>query len=132
MKTPSLSATLLTNVVTSAMAGVALLAAPALIGDLMGDVPAWLCRLVGAGLLLFAAWVYWVRGNLPASGPWVAWVLGLDLAWILATPVVMLIFADQLNLWGKLLLIDVALIVTGFAALERYWLGRMKRDACIN
>lgn len=130
MKMPSLSATLLTNITTSAVAGLALLAAPEPIGEFMGGVASWLCRLIGAGLVLFAIGVYGVQRSLPGSVRGVGWVLALDIAWVLATPIVMLVFAGQLNLGGHLLLVDVALLVSGFALLERYWLKQAKhRDA---
>lgn len=131
MKIPSLSATLLTNTVTSAIAGLLLLAIPNPIAAFMGNVAPWLLQLVGAGLVLFALGVFMVRRTLPRSGSTtgVAWVLALDMTWIIATPVVMLVYAQQLNLWGHLLLADVALLVMGFACLERYWLKRMKAGA---
>lgn len=129
MKTPSLSATLLTNSVTSALAGALLLAMPSAIGDFMGGVAPWLLQLVGAGLVLFALGVHKVRRALPASRSGVAWVLALDVSWIVATPVVMLVYAQALNVWGHLLLADVALLVCVFAGLERYWLKRMKGGA---
>lgn len=128
MKIPSLSATLLTNLVTSAVAGLLLLVIPSVIGDFMGGVAPWLLQLVGAGLILFALGVFAVRRSLPTSESTsgVAWILALDLTWIIATPVVMLVYAQQLSLWGHLLLADVALLVMVFACLERYWLKRMK------
>lgn len=131
MKVPSLSATLLTNTVTSAIAGLLLLAVPNPIGAFMGGVAPWLLQLVGAGLVLFALGVFRVRRALPGSGSitGVAWVLALDITWIIATPVVMLVYAQQLSLWGHLLLADVALLVMGFACLERYWLKRMRAGA---
>lgn len=131
MKIPSLSATLLVNIVTSAIAGLLLLAAPDPIGAFMGTVAPWLLQLVGAGLVLFALGVFMVRRALPGSGSTagVAWVLALDMTWIIATPVVMLVYAQQLSLWGHLLLADVALLVMGFACLERYWLKRMRAGA---
>ena len=131
MQVPSLSATLLTNTVTSAIAGLLLLAAPNPIGAFMGGVAPWLLQLVGAGLALFALSVLLVRRTLPGSGSTtgVDWVFALDVTWIIATPVVMLVYAQQLSLWGHLLLADVTLLVMGFSCLERYWLKRMRAGA---
>lgn len=129
MKTPSLSATLLTNTATSALAGILLLTLPAPIGEFMGGVALWLLRLVGAGLLMFALGVHLVNRGLPTTGRWVTTVLLFDIAWILATPVVMLVFAQQLSIWGHLLLAEVALIVTAFASLEWHWLKRIKNGS---
>lgn len=131
MKIPSLAVTLLTNTVTSAIAGFLLMTVPNPIGAFMGGVVPWLLQLVGAGLVLFALGVFWVRRTLPGPGSstGVAWVFALDMTWIIATPVVMLVYAQQLSFWGQLLLADVALLVMGFACLERYWLKRMRAGA---
>ena len=65
MKIPSLTTTLLVNVICSATAGAVLVIAPAAMTGIIGEVPAWLCQLVGAGLMLFAGWVYWISRRLP-------------------------------------------------------------------
>ncbi|TGG92842.1 hypothetical protein E4656_11995 [Natronospirillum operosum] len=129
MKIPGISATLMTNILLSGLSGILLLAFPGLISDVMGGVPAWLLQGVGVGLLLFAAGVYGVRRALPDARSGVAWVLAFDVAWIVATPVVMVVFASQLSLWGHILLADVALIVTAFALLEWRWLKAPEVEA---
>jgi multisubunit Na+/H+ antiporter MnhF subunit len=120
MKYPTLSATLKTNAAFSAIGG-ALLLAPAVLADLMGTIPVWLCQAVGLGLLIFAADVLWVALRLPRSQRFVSWIFAADVAWVLATPVVMLAFAAQLSIWAQLILLDVALVVGVFAFLE--WRG---------
>lgn len=129
MKLPGITATLMTNVLVSALSGTLLLAIPNLLSDVMGSVPAWLLQGVGFGLLLFAAGVYGVRRALPDARRGVAWVLVLDIAWVLATPVVMVVFASQLSLWGHILLVDAALIVAAFALLEWRWLKAASMEA---
>lgn len=124
MKIPGLPITLLVNVVCSVIAGVILVVASSTMSDIIGDVPAWLCQLVGVGLMLFAAWVYWISRRLPDARTGVAWVFALDMVWVLGVPVVMVVFASHLSLWGHFLLGGSALLVAGFAWLEWYWLKR--------
>lgn len=128
MKIPSLTTTLRVNVICSAAVGAILVAAPATMAGIIGDVPAWLCQLVGAGLLLFAAWVYWVSRRLPDARTGVAWVFALDMVWVVGVPVVMVVFASYLTLWGHLLLGGSALLVADFAWLEWHWFKRMPAD----
>ncbi len=125
MKIPGLTTTLLVNVICSAIAGTVLIVLPATMAGIMGDVPAWLCQLVGAGLVLFAVWVYWIYRGLPDARIGVAWVFALDMVWVVGVPVVMVAFASHLTLWGHLLLGGSALLVADFAWLEWYWFKRM-------
>lgn len=131
MRIPGLSTTLIVNVICSAIAGAVLVLAPSTMAGVIGDVPAALCQLVGAGLILFAAWVYWISRRLPDARTGVAWVFALDMVWVLGVPVVMVVFANYLTLWGQLLLGGSAVLVAEFAWLEWYWFKRMPdgRDA---
>lgn len=125
MSIPDLKTTLLINTVSSATAGAVLVVAPTTMAGIIGDVLAWLCQLVGAGLMLFAAWVYWISRRLPNARTGVSWIFALDMVWVLGVPVVMLIFASHLTLWGHLLLGGSAALVAVFALLEWHWLKRM-------
>ncbi|MBC53098.1 MAG: hypothetical protein CMQ34_04595 [Gammaproteobacteria bacterium] len=125
MKLPSLATTLLVNVICSAAVGAVLVVAPTTMAGVIGEVPAWLCQLVGAGLLLFAAWVYWISRRLPDARTGVTWVFALDMVWVVGVPVVMVVFASYLTLWGHSLLGGSALLVAGFAWLEWYWVRRI-------
>lgn len=125
MNVPGIKAALLTNVICSALAGAVLAVAPASMAPIIGDVPAWLCQLVGVGLMLFAAWVYWISRRLPNARTGVTWVFLLDMVWVLGVPVIMLVFASYLSLWGHLLLGGSVVMVAVFAWLEWYWVKRM-------
>lgn len=118
MRYPHIATTLKINSAVSAVAGLALLAAPAAVGGLLGAVPVWLCQAVGVGLLIFAADVLWVALRLPHSQRFVAWICAADIAWVAATPLVMQVFASELSVWGHLILVDAALLVAAFAFLE--------------
>lgn len=129
MKIPSLTTTLLVNVICSAAAGAVLLVAPTTMANIIGEVPAWLCQAVGAGLMLFAGWVYWISRRLPDARLGVTWVFALDMVWVVGIPVVMVVFANYLTLWGYLLLGGSVLLVADFAWLEWYWVRRMPHDS---
>lgn len=124
MKTPSLSLVLSLNAVTSALAGVLMLLLPGWVAELFGQVPAWVCQWVGAGLLLFGLSVGYIARQLPHSWSTTRWILALDVAWLLATPIAMVGFASHLSLLGQILLLLVAGMVLWYAWWEAYWLRR--------
>lgn len=129
MKIPGLATTLRVNVICSAVAGATLVVWPATLASVMGEVPIWLCQLVGAGMLLFAAWVYWVSRQLPNARTGVTWVFALDMVWVVGVPVVMVVYASYLTLWGHLLLGGSALLVAEFAWLEWHWSRRIQANS---
>lgn len=126
MRTPSLSLVLTLNAVTSGVVGLIMLLVPVFIAGLLGAVPIWICQAVGAGLLLFGLGVGYIAWKLPQSWHLTRWILALDIAWLLATPVVMLLFARYLSLLGHILLVLTAGIVLWYAWWEAYWLRHSK------
>ena len=126
MKTPSLSLVLNLNAVTSGLAGLLLILAPGWVAGLFGQVPAWICQAVGAGLLLFGIVVGCIALKLPQYFRLTRWILALDIAWLVATPVVMLVFAGYLSLPGHILLVLTAGVVLWYAWWEAYWLRHSK------
>ena len=73
----------------------------------------------------FAADVAFVATRKPISPGLAKMVTLADLAWVLATPVVMLLGASWLSFWGHVLLLDVALLVA-FCALCQ-WRGLQRQ-----
>ncbi len=122
MQTPSLSLVLTLNAITSGVVGLITLLVPTVIAGLFGEVPAWVCQLVGAGLLIFGLGVGYIVWKLPQSWHLTRWILMLDIAWLVATPIVMLVFARNLSLLGHILLVLTAGIVLWYAWWEAYWL----------
>jgi hypothetical protein len=82
------------------------------------DFPSIVYLLMGAGLLGFAAAVFYVAQTVPATMVMARWVLWADISWVLVTPVAILLLADRLTSLGSLLLIDIALIVAALAVFE--------------
>jgi hypothetical protein len=82
------------------------------------DLPSIVYLLMGVGLLGFAAAVYYVAQTVPATMAMSRAVLWVDISWVLATPVAIILLADRLTPLGNLLLIDIALIVAALAVFE--------------
>lgn len=106
------------NAVFSGLSGALLLADAVPLARFMGGFPAWINELVGAGLLLFALDVFWIATRPRLSAALSRVIFYADLAWVAATPVVMLIFAQHLSFWGQMLLLDVGIGVALLAFFE--------------
>ena len=119
MKMPNLSTTLKANATFSFLcaAVLGLFAGP--VATFMGSFPPWIFYLLAAALVPFGAAAFWVSRS-PSSGAGRLFFMA-DVAWVVATPVVMLVASQWLNLWGQLVLLDIAIIVGVFAWLE--WHG---------
>ena len=101
--------------------GSLLLAAPA-IGTVLGSVEPWLLRLIGAGLLLFAALVLHEARAPSAAGTWP--ILAGDLGWVLASILLVAWGPGWLSLAGRWVVLVVAAIVGLFAYLQWHALAR--------
>lgn len=122
----SLKTALLFNAVFSAVCGGLLLLFPSAVAALMGDFNPLILMVLGAGLLLFAVDVAWVATRKPISQLLAKMITTADVAWVLATPVVMIVAAPWLSVWGQVLLLDVALLVA-FCALCQ-WRGLQRQQ----
>lgn len=121
----SLKNALLFNAACSALLGAALLLAPDVLASLMGEVSSLLLKILAGALLFFAAAVVYVATRQPVSPGLARMITVADLAWVLATPVVMLLGSSWLSFWGHVLLLDVALLVA-FCALCQ-WRGLQRQ-----
>lgn len=110
--------TLKINAAFSALGGLLMLDFAEAITRSMGSFPVLITQVVGAALVLFALDVLWVATRKTLSATFVKLIYAADVAWVLATPVVMMVFQNQLSLWGHLLLVDVAIAVLAFAWFE--------------
>lgn len=123
----SLKNALLFNAVCSALLGVALLLAPSWIMHLMGDFNPLILTVLGVALLLFAVDVALIAIRNPIPLRLARWITRADMAWVMATPVVMAVAAPWLGVWGHLVLLDVALLVACCA----YWQNRGLQRAMV-
>ena len=122
----SLKSALLFNALCSTILGVILLFYPSAVAALMGEFNPLILMVLGAGLLLFAADVAWVATRKPISQLLAKMITTADAAWVVATPVVMILAAPWLSFWGQILLLDVALLVAFCALCQRRGLQRQQ------
>ncbi|HIN90754.1 MAG TPA: hypothetical protein EYN04_09045 [Porticoccaceae bacterium] len=118
MRTPKLKTVLYANTAFSTLSGLVMLVFSAWIASRVLDLPSIVYLLMGVGLLGFAAAVYYVAQTVPATMAMSRAVLWVDISWVLATPVAIILLADRLTPLGNLLLIDIALIVAALAVFE--------------
>jgi len=122
-----LRSTLVINGISTALCGLALLVAPAPLAELIGvPVPA-LLTAVGAGLVLYAAGLFWTarRRPIPAQAAWAAIVM--DLGWVVGS--VALVELGLLTSIGVVLVGLVAAGVFVFAALQFVGVRQAARPA---
>ncbi len=91
------------------------------------NLPSLVFIALAVGLILFALDVFLTARQVAPTRGKVLYIFYADLAWVLLTPVVMVALNDRLTRLGNLVLVDIALIVSAFAALE--WLALRKREA---
>ena len=118
MRIPKLRTVLYANTAFSTISGMVMLVFSGWIAERVLDFPSIIYLLMGAGLLGFAAAVFYVAQTVPATMVMARWVLWADISWVLVTPVAILLLADRLTSLGSLLLIDIALIVAALAVFE--------------
>lgn len=106
------------NATFSALSGLALLALAAPIARVTGSYPAWINELLGVVLLVLAADVFWVATRPQLSESLSRTIFYADIAFVIATPVVMLVCRDYLSFWGQMLLLDVGIATAVLAYFE--------------
>jgi hypothetical protein len=113
---------LLADGITSALAGVALVVAPALIARLIGVPSAAVIAAVGAGLVVFGAGLV-LNARRPAPRrDEIGFAVALNLAWVAGSVVV--VTGGWLTTIGNWLVVLVADVVLIFAILEIVWLRK--------
>lgn len=121
-----LRATLVTNAISTAVCGIALLAAPGPLATLLGVPMPAVIATVGAGLLLYAAALFWTARQRPIPAP-AAWTaIALDLGWVAGS--VALLELGILTSAGAGLVALVAAAVFVFAALQYRGVRRLARS----
>lgn len=116
-----LGAVLRLDALTSGAMGILLLAAGGMLAPVLG-LPEGLLRGAGLVLLPFAAFVlHAARGPAPSA---VRVVIGLNLAWVAASLVLLVSGLVAPSIWGDLLIIAQAMVVALFALLQANGLRR--------
>ena len=97
MRIPKLRTVLYANTAFSTISGMVILVFSGWIAERVLDFPSIVYLLMGAGLLGFAAAVFYVAQTVPATMVMARWVLWADISWVLVTPVAILLLADRLT-----------------------------------
>jgi hypothetical protein len=108
---------LLGNAIFSGFSGATIvLAEPLVLGWLgLQELSIW---PIGAGLLIFSAYLFWMSQSSKLPGALVKGVILGDWAWIAGTVVLLLLKAQLFSGFGIFLLLDIALVVAIFAILQ--------------
>lgn len=117
-KSTLLRRALKTNSVVSALTGMTITAGAGIIGPLIGFDLAPLYQVIGAGLVVFAVWVWLVGTRSAVSQRDARIVFWLDILWVLGSAVLLLGFAQLLTIVGIVLIAGAAIMVAAFAAAE--------------
>lgn len=116
--TSLLKRALLTNAGFSALCGGAFAVLSAQVAAFVGLGDPILYRVIGAGLLLFAALVGWVATRNPISGFYAALISSADLLWVAGTAVFIVLAYQHLSIPGLIAVLAVAGVVLLFALLQ--------------
>lgn len=111
----------------SGASGLVVLFASSTVAGFIGIHPAWIVATTGAGLLVYALWLF-VVSRRPQINPREVWsAIGLDSAWVLASSTVLLGNLLPLTTEGAWGVGIVAELVAGFAILQWYALYQSTR-----
>ncbi|MEP3244711.1 MAG: hypothetical protein ABJN40_11180 [Sneathiella sp.] len=127
--TPLLKYTLLTNAATSAITGLLCLVANGFLTDLMGLASTIYLYIVGAGLLVFAADVYFTATKSPIKPLFVKMIIGADISWVVGSFLLTFLMPEYFTLTGIVLIEVIALGVLGFAVLQSVGLKQTTQNA---
>lgn len=126
MTIPKLHTVLYANALFSCSSAVLMLLFPGLLAVYVINLPVSVFRLLGGALLLFALDVFLTARKIAPSRGKVIYIFAADLAWVILTPVAMVVLSERLARVGNLLLVDIALVVATFATFE--WLALKRSD----
>ncbi|MBL4908231.1 MAG: hypothetical protein JKX94_12320 [Sneathiella sp.] len=117
--------TLLANAAFSALGGVLCLAANDLLTTFMGMADGLYLYIVGAGLLIFAVDVAYTATRATIKPLSVKMIIGGDVAWVIASFLLVALMPQLFDFYGIVLIEFVALDVAIFAVLQTVGLKRM-------
>ena len=115
---------ILGNAIFSGLSGALIILAEPLVVAWLG-VPEISIWPVGAGLLLFSAYLFWMGQSTKLPGALVKGVILGDWAWVAGTAVLLLLKAKLFSGFGVFLLLDIAIVVAIFAILQAQGLKKV-------
>jgi hypothetical protein len=113
------------NAAFSLVSGLGFALAGGAVASFLGVAPAGLVTSTGFPLLAFGAAVLWVASRPQVSVPLARVIIGLDVAWVVGT--ILLVFADAFTRAGALASLVVADVVLVFAVLQWVGVRRVRR-----
>jgi hypothetical protein len=121
MSVPKITTVLFANAAFCFFSALLIALFPGVLADLVIDLPLIALRILGLGLLLFAADVFLAARRESLSRGKVLYIFAADISWVVLTPVVLIVMQERITGLGNALLVAVALVVASFAAFE--WLA---------
>jgi hypothetical protein len=128
MRSPLLRRALIGNALFSLLSGLVLVGFSGSVSRWMGAVAPGLLQLTGAGLLGFAAFLFW-EARRPTLRPDRALIATLaDMGWVIGSAVVLLLPLPALSAAGRWAIVLVAAVVLLFALLQLAGLRALTRN----
>lgn len=125
MFNPRVQYVLYANALFCLASAMLILLLPGILAEYVINLPGMVFRVLGMVLVLFAIDVFLTARKAAPSRGKILYLFSADLAWVLLTPVVMAVWQNRITGLGNWILVDIALIVAAFAALEWQSLKRM-------
>lgn len=116
------------NALFSALCGLILVSATKSAVAVIGDVDPWILRLLGVGLLLFAAFLFWNVWRPTPHPVYALLITGADLGWVAGSAVLMLLPSTPLSVAGVGVVAGVAGVVLICALLQLAGLRALTRN----
>jgi len=119
---------LIANALFSALSGLALVGFGESVSQWMGVAPPWLLRTVGAGLLAFAAFLFWEARRAVLNPARALLATLADLGWVMGSVVLLLLPIATFSSVGRWTVALVAAVVLIFALLQLAGLRTLTRN----
>jgi len=116
--------TLLVNATNSTVAGLLCLIANGPITRFMGLNDSLYLYIIGVGLVLFGLDVGYTATRNPINAKFVKMIIGADIAWVIASFLIVGLAPELISSYGAILVEVIALSVAVFAALQTIGLKR--------
>ena len=128
MNSPLLRRALGGNAIFSAVCGLILVSGTESTAAVIGCVDLWILRLLGGGLLLFAAFLFWNVWRPTPHPTYALLITGADLGWVAGSAVLMLLPSTPLSVTGTGVVAGVAGVVLVCALLQLAGLRALTRN----